>query len=153
VLDEPMNGLDPSGIAELRHFLRELPGRTGASILMSSHLLAEIEQICHRVVFIRHGRLLAEADLTGGRLDGLVQMWLRTSDDARTALVLEESPLIAEASREVIGVTCRVAANHVAALAPLLVAEKIDILELTSRQPRLEETYMARYGEGETRLQ
>ena len=43
VLDEPMNGLDPSGIAELRNFLRALPGRTGASILMSSHLLGEIE--------------------------------------------------------------------------------------------------------------
>jgi lantibiotic transport system ATP-binding protein len=153
VLDEPMNGLDPSGIAELRRFLRELPGRTGASILMSSHLLAEIEQICHRVVFIRHGRLLAEADLAGGRLDGLVQIWLRTGDDARTLAVLQLSPLVAEASREVIGVTCRVAANHVAALAPLLVTEKIDILELTSRQPRLEETYMARYGDDETRLQ
>ncbi len=43
VLDEPMNGLDPFGIAELRNFLRALPGRTGASILMSSHLLGEIE--------------------------------------------------------------------------------------------------------------
>ncbi len=153
VLDEPMNGLDPSGIAELRHFLRELPGRTGASVLMSSHLLAEIEQTCHRVVFIRHGRLLAETDLTGGRLDGLVQIWLRTGNDAKTALVLGQSPFVAEASCDLVGVTCRVAANHVAALAPLLVAEKIDILEMTSRKPRLEETYMARYGEGETRLQ
>jgi ABC-2 type transport system ATP-binding protein len=152
VLDEPMNGLDPSGIAELRHLLRELPGRTGASVLMSSHLLAEIEQICHRVVFIRNGRLLAEADLAGGRLDGLVQIWLRTRDDARTVLVLGESPLVAEAAREVIGVTCRIAADHVAALAPLLVAQGIDILELTSRRPRLEEAYMARYGGSETRL-
>jgi lantibiotic transport system ATP-binding protein len=152
VLDEPMNGLDPSGIAELRHFLRDLPGRTGASVLMSSHLLAEIEQICDRVVFIRDGRLLAEADLSGGRLDGLVQIWLRTGDDTRTALVLETSPLVAEAARGAGGVTCTVDATHVAAIAPLLVAEKIDILELTSRKPRLEETYMARYGEGETRL-
>jgi lantibiotic transport system ATP-binding protein len=153
VLDEPMNGLDPSGIAELRRFLTELPARTGASILMSSHLLGEIEQICHRVVFIRNGKLLAEADLTAGRQDGLAQIWLRTGDDAKTVAVLQTSPLIAEVSRDVLGVTCRIAGNHVAAVAPLLVTERIDILELTARKPRLEEMYMARYGEGGTRLQ
>jgi ABC-type multidrug transport system ATPase subunit len=153
VLDEPMNGLDPSGIAELRRFLRDLPDRTGASILMSSHLLSEIEQICHRVVFIRNGKLLAETDLAAGGQEGLAQVWLRTGDDARTARVLQGSPLVAEVSREDIGVACRIAADHVAALAPLLVAERIEILELTARKPRLEETYMACYGEGETRLQ
>jgi ABC-type multidrug transport system ATPase subunit len=153
VLDEPMNGLDPSGIAELRSFLRELPGRTGASILMSSHLLGEIEQTCHRVVFIRQGKLLAEADLAGDRPDGLVQLWLRTGDDGRAVAVLRESPLVAEVAREVVGLTCRVAAGHVAALAPLLVAERIDIFEMTSRSRRLEETYLARYGDDDTRLQ
>ena len=153
VLDEPMNGLDPSGIAELRHFLRELPGRTGASILMSSHLLGEIEQICHRVVFIRSGKLLAEADLTAGQQDGLTQMWLRTGDDANAVVVLQESPLVAEVSRESIGISCRIAANRVAELAPLLVARKIDLFEMTSRGRRLEETYLSRYGADETRLQ
>ena len=54
VLDEPMNGLDPSGIAELRDFLCKLPQRNGASVLMSSHLLSEIEQICSpRAVYSR----------------------------------------------------------------------------------------------------
>jgi ABC-2 type transport system ATP-binding protein len=153
VLDEPMNGLDPSGIAELRHFLRDLPGRAGTSILMSSHLLGEVEQMCHRVVFIRHGRLLAEADLAGDRPDGLVRCWLRTGDDPSAVAVLQASPLIAEVAQEVTGVSCRVAAGHVAALAPLLVAARIDLLEMTSRRSRLEDTYLARYGGDETRLQ
>lgn len=153
VLDEPMNGLDPSGIAELRKFLRELPGRTGASILMSSHLLGEIEQTCHRVVFIRQGRLLAEADLAGERPDGLVQYWLRTGDDPGAVAALQGSRLVVEAAQEEVGVTCRIAADRVAELAPLLVAAHIDLLELTSRRGRLEDTYLARYGGDETRLQ
>jgi ABC-2 type transport system ATP-binding protein len=153
VLDEPMNGLDPSGIAELRNFLRDLPGRTGASILMSSHLLDEIEQTCHRVVFIRQGKLLAEADLTGDRTDGLVQCWLRTGDDPRAAAALQGTPFVAEVSQETVGITCRVDAEHVAALAPLLVAAKIDLFEMTSRRHGLEDTYLARYGDDETRLQ
>jgi lantibiotic transport system ATP-binding protein len=153
VLDEPMNGLDPSGIAELRSFLRELPGRTGASILMSSHLLGEIEQTCHRVVFIRRGKMLAETDLAGDRPDGLVRHWLRTGDDSRAAAALQASPFVAEISQETVGVTCRVAANQIAALAPLLVAAKVDLFEMTSRRGRLEDTYLARYGDDETRLQ
>jgi ABC-type multidrug transport system ATPase subunit len=153
ILDEPMNGLDPSGIAELRNFLCELPGRTGASILMSSHLLGEIEQTCHRVVFIRQGRLLAEANLASDRPDGLVQCWLRTGDDPGAVAALQKSPLVAEVAQEEVGITCRLAGEHVAALAPLLVAAKIDIFELTSRRRGLEDTYLARYGDDETRLQ
>ncbi len=153
VLDEPMNGLDPAGMAELRRFLRELPGRTGASVLMSSHLLGEIEQTCHRVVFIREGRLLGDTDLRAGRPDGLVRCWLRTGDDARAAATLQASAHVVEVTQEEVGVACRLAANHVAALAPLLVEARIDLLELTSRPPRLEDTYLAHYANDETRLQ
>jgi ABC-2 type transport system ATP-binding protein len=153
VLDEPMNGLDPSGIAELRRKHTELPGRTGASVLMSSHLLAEIEQTCHRVVFIRQGRLLAEASLGARRPDELVQLWLRTADDASAETVLQASPLVAEASREEFGVSCRLAAEHVGEVAPLLVAAGVTIFEMTSRRPRLEDAYMARYAGDERGLQ
>jgi lantibiotic transport system ATP-binding protein len=153
VLDEPMNGLDPSGIAELRTFLRDLPGRTGTSILMSSHLLGEIEQTCHRVVFIRRGKQLAEADLVGDRTGALVQCWLRTGDDPSAAAALRGAPFVAEVSQEEVGVACRVAADDVVLLAPLLVAAKIDIFEMTSRRRGLEDTYLARYGRDETRLQ
>ena len=45
ILDEPTNGLDPEGIADMRGFLRELPARSGATVLLSSHLLGEIEQV------------------------------------------------------------------------------------------------------------
>jgi ABC-2 type transport system ATP-binding protein len=63
LLDEPTNGLDPEGIADMRRFLRELPGRSGATVLVSSHLLGEIEQVATHVGILGEGRLVLEGEL------------------------------------------------------------------------------------------
>jgi lantibiotic transport system ATP-binding protein len=152
VLDEPMNGLDPSGIAELRDFLRKLPERNGTSVLMSSHLLSEIEQICHRVLFIRDGRLVGETTLSADSSDLLQTLWLRTGDDGRAVAVLRGAPFVADVERDVVGITCRIAAADAGRIAPLLVGDGIELLELTPRGRRLEETYLARYAAGTTKL-
>jgi ABC-type multidrug transport system ATPase subunit len=68
VLDEPTNGLDPAGMADMRALVVEL-ARGGQTVLLSSHLLAEVQEICDRVGVINGGRLLSEstvADLRGG---------------------------------------------------------------------------------------
>jgi ABC-type multidrug transport system ATPase subunit len=59
ILDEPTNGLDPGGMAEMRALIRQL-GAGGRTVLLSSHLMTEVEQICDRVGVIRGGRLVAE---------------------------------------------------------------------------------------------
>jgi ABC-2 type transport system ATP-binding protein len=67
ILDEPTNGLDPAGMADMRQLIRRL-GAAGSTVLLSSHLLGEVEQICDRVGIISHGRLVREgtvADLRG----------------------------------------------------------------------------------------
>jgi ABC-2 type transport system ATP-binding protein len=64
LLDEPGNGLDPEGIAWLRRFLRDLAD-AGRTVLVSSHVLSEAEQMVDRVVIIRHGRLVTTGDLAG----------------------------------------------------------------------------------------
>ena len=63
VLDEPTNGLDPEGIADMRRFLRELPARTGATVLLSSHLLDEIERTATHIGILSEGRLVLEGAL------------------------------------------------------------------------------------------
>lgn len=63
LLDEPTNGLDPEGIAWMREFLRTLPEQTGATVLVSSHLLGEIEQVATHVGILRAGRLVVEGAL------------------------------------------------------------------------------------------
>ena len=59
-LDEPMNGLDPEGIAELRELLIELNQKEGITVLISSHILSELEKIATHYGFISHGKLVEE---------------------------------------------------------------------------------------------
>lgn len=68
ILDEPTNGLDPAGIAEIRDTIRDL-GSSGVTVLLSSHILAEVQQVCDSATIIGNGRLLASgkvAELIGG---------------------------------------------------------------------------------------
>ena len=55
ILDEPTNGLDPSGIQDMRSFVRELADDHGKTVFLSSHILNEVEQVCDRVAIIQKG--------------------------------------------------------------------------------------------------
>lgn len=65
ILDEPTNGLDPVGIHEIRTLIRSLPERFGCTVLMSSHLLSEIELMADSIGILNHGRLLFEGTMAG----------------------------------------------------------------------------------------
>jgi ABC-2 type transport system ATP-binding protein len=86
ILDEPTNGLDPGGMRDVRALIRRL-NEDGLTIFLSSHLLAEVEQLCNRVAVIGHGRLLAEgtiAEVVGG--DNGRPKYRLVVDDAKSAL-------------------------------------------------------------------
>ena len=63
ILDEPTNGLDPSGIHEIRELVKSLPGLYDCTILISSHMLSEIELMADDIGILNHGRLLFEGSL------------------------------------------------------------------------------------------
>ena len=63
LLDEPANGLDPAGIVEIRELLLELTHEHGVTVFMSSHILAEVSRLAHRIGIIHNGRLLQEMDV------------------------------------------------------------------------------------------
>jgi len=88
LLDEPTNGLDPDGIADMRRFLKDLPARTGATVLLSSHLLGEIEQIATHVGIVHEGRLVLEGELARIKADLAPEIALRVDDAARASAVL-----------------------------------------------------------------
>ncbi|HSE72427.1 MAG TPA: ABC transporter ATP-binding protein [Nocardioidaceae bacterium] len=76
ILDEPTNGLDPAGIRDIRDMIRRL-GDSGVTVLLSSHILAEVQQVCHSVSIIGQGRLLASGDvndLVGGHALGATRV-------------------------------------------------------------------------------
>ena len=90
ILDEPTNGLDPAGIQEMRALIHDMPDACGATVLISSHLLGEMEQIVSQVGIINHGQLLFEGGslrlLVGRRVSGATAAamlfcacWLRTA--------------------------------------------------------------------------
>jgi len=85
ILDEPTNGLDPDGIADMRRFLGDLPARTGATVLLSSHLLGEIEQTATHVGIVHHGRLVLEGELARLKADLAPEIAVETDDPARAA--------------------------------------------------------------------
>ncbi|MGZ9098143.1 MAG: ABC transporter ATP-binding protein [Brevundimonas sp.] len=85
VLDEPTNGLDPDGIADMRRFLGELPARTGATVLLSSHLLGEIEQTATHIGILSQGRLVLEGELGRLKADLAPEIAVETDEPARAA--------------------------------------------------------------------
>lgn len=66
ILDEPTNGLDPAGIREMRDYMKQIAEKEGIAILVSSHLLSEMEQMCSRVVVIQEGKLVTVRSIGGG---------------------------------------------------------------------------------------
>jgi len=88
ILDEPSNGLDPAGIRDVRELIRRL-GRTGTTVLLSSHLLAEIQQVADTVTILARGRRVASgavAEVLAGRSAGEVRV--RVPDAAMAATIL-----------------------------------------------------------------
>ena len=86
ILDEPTNGLDPAGIREIRELIRDL-GEAGVTVLLSSHILAEVQQVCTSATIIGNGRML-----TSGKVEDLLgrtSYRLRVGDPTAAAAVLE----------------------------------------------------------------
>ena len=85
ILDEPTNGLDPAGIQEMRALIRNMPAATGATVLISSHLLGEMEQMVEQVGIIDHGHILFEGPLTELQRHSRGNVTLRLLDPADPA--------------------------------------------------------------------
>src|SRR5215813_7172541 len=88
ILDEPTNGLDPAGIHEMRDLIRRLPGESGLTVFLSSHLLSEVEQIASHIGIIHEGHLLFQgtlAELQAQRQEHLV-VGVKQSEQAMSCL-------------------------------------------------------------------
>ncbi|GAA3278720.1 ABC transporter ATP-binding protein [Nesterenkonia halobia] len=85
ILDEPANGLDPAGIVEMRRLLRRLADE-GRTVLLSSHLMGEVEQICDRVGIIRRGEMVMESTVAQLRSGGALHVLAEPQESARRLL-------------------------------------------------------------------
>ncbi|MDT9722556.1 ABC transporter ATP-binding protein [Paenibacillus sp. ClWae2A] len=88
ILDEPTNGLDPAGIGEIRELIKSLPGQYGITVLLSSHLLSEIEQIATSVGIISDGKLLFQGSMQSLQANNKATIRFQTTDTARAEKIL-----------------------------------------------------------------
>ena len=88
ILDEPTNGLDPVGIVEVRDLVRELAANGRRTVILASHLLNEVEQVCDQVAILRRGKLLYCGPVAG--MGAPAPALVRTTDDDRAATVLRD---------------------------------------------------------------
>src|SRR5260221_4539278 len=86
VLDEPTTGLDPAGMRDMRELVRRLAGE-GLTVLLSSHLLTEVEELCNRVAIIRKGRIVYEGSLAELMQAGGHSWRLRADDPERAKAI------------------------------------------------------------------
>jgi ABC-2 type transport system ATP-binding protein len=91
ILDEPTNGLDPGGIRDMRDLINQLAGE-GMTIFLSSHLLAEVEELCTRVAVIHSGRIVYEGSLAELHASATPRYRLRTNDQRAARGLLEANP-------------------------------------------------------------
>ncbi len=138
VLDEPTNGLDPAGVRDMRGLVREL-GTGGRTVLLSSHLIGEVQQICDRVGVIDRGRVLTESGVAQLRGDAELVVTATPSDVARARLASMHE---VEAVRAHDG-TLRVRADrrHTSTINKALVAAGVDVTELRRDERQLEDVF------------
>ena len=89
ILDEPINGLDPIGIAEVRSFIRQLCDERGKTILISSHILSEISMLADDIGIIDHGILLEESSMDELQRKNSKYILLQVSEVSKALLILE----------------------------------------------------------------
>ena len=144
ILDEPTNGLDPEGIADMRRFLRELPARSGATVLLSSHLLGEIEQTATHIGILSHGRLVLEGALAELKAGMASEVAIETDTPERAVLVAREHGIELEQADDALIARFAPredARNATAALNRVLCVAGIRIHALAPRQRTLETLY------------
>ena len=90
ILDEPTNGLDPSGISELRNLVKLLASEKNISVLVSSHIIAEIELMCDKVTIIKNGQTVLESADVDKLLSNQGVFWV-LSDNEKGRKILEEN--------------------------------------------------------------
>ena len=142
ILDEPTNGLDPAGIQEMRALIRNMPAATGATVLISSHLLGEMEQMVEQVGIIDHGHILFEGPLTELQRHSRGNVTLRLLDPAKAAPVLRANGLTAHSDSCVVTLPPLQDAL-LADLVQKLAACGAGVVELTPRTKTLEEIFLS----------
>lgn len=143
ILDEPINGLDPTGIKEIRELIIELCNKQGITFLISTHILSEIQQMATKIGIIHKGELLEEINYDELQKRNRHYINIRVNDDKKASLILEEKLklkdyVIWEKN------TLRVYENleQASIINKILVSNNVEIKELCIKSDSLEDHFL-----------
>ena len=141
ILDEPTNGLDPAGIQEMRELICSLPGQFGMTVVVSSHLLSEIDQMADHVAIIREGELVFQDTLEALHGRSRHHLALRTTNNAVAKAILQEKsvPCQEEEGYLILPILSDELAGQ---LTRLLGARNLGVIRLEERQKSLEDIFL-----------
>ena len=146
ILDEPTNGLDPAGIQKMRALIAGMPDACGATVLISSHLLSELEQIVGQVGILNKGRLLFQGPLRDLQRHSLGDIELRVLRPQKAAETLRQSGIRAEAGADGLFTLPPLRAELLAELVHTLADRGAGVVGISRRTKTLEEIFLSLTG-------
>ena len=141
ILDEPTNGLDPAGIQEMRELICGLPRRFGMTVVVSSHLLTEIDQMADHVAIIREGELVFQDTLAALHGRSRHHLALRTTNDAFAQTLLQGRDIPCEEENGFL-ILPILSDGETAKLTRFLAEQHLGIIRLEERQKSLEDIFL-----------
>jgi ABC-2 type transport system ATP-binding protein len=142
ILDEPATGLDPAGMRDMRLLIRRLAD-DGMTVLLSSHLLAEVEEVCNRVAIVRSGRIVYEGEIADLNSGAGTTYRLVTTDDERALAVCRAQPGVANVRVESRRISFTADETAVAELSQALVEAGALIRSLAPQSVTLEDLFFS----------
>lgn len=143
ILDEPTNGLDPAGIQEMRSLIRSMPSRCGATVLVSSHLLNEMEQMADHVGVVSRGQLLFQGPLTDLQRHSRGDILLRVLKPELAAPILNTHPCASDSAPFTLP---PMEDSALALLIEQLAQSGAGVVEVKRREKTLEEIFLSLTG-------
>lgn len=141
ILDEPTNGLDPAGIQEMRELICDLPRRFGMTVVVSSHLLSEIDQMADHVAILREGELVFQDTLQALHSRSCRHLAMKTTDNEKALWLLKKQSLSCQ-EREGYVILPVLRDEAAAKLSCFLAEQHLGIIRLEERQKSLEDIFL-----------
>ena len=145
ILDEPTNGLDPAGIQEMRELIRTLPSAYGITVVVSSHLLSEIDQMADHVGIISKGKLVYQDTLESLHSHAKQQIALRTDQPATVISLLHQDGIEIEKEDDYLLLPI-IEDSYIAHLCKRLVEQNVSLYRIEKRENSLEDIFLSLTG-------
>ncbi len=143
ILDEPTNGLDPSGIVEMRHIIKSLPERINATVLLSSHMLAEIDKLADHCALIDHGTIKFQGQMSKLREQAVTSLRIGASNKIALKQYLERQGYAARTDEEYIYIDTPFDKDKAYLILKGILEKGIDVYHFESQPPELERIFLA----------